>query len=65
MGNPTINTTTFKSKSKILVIAIAIIAVFVLVLVGQIGKDAYSSSNNTPDFNLKTLDGKQSVFRVI
>jgi thiol-disulfide isomerase/thioredoxin len=56
MGNLTITTTTFKSKTLVIAIAITV----VVVLVGQTGKEeAYSSSNNAPDFNLKTLDGKQ------
>jgi thiol-disulfide isomerase/thioredoxin len=45
-------------KPKILVIAITI-GVIIIFVVGQTGKEVYSSSNNAPDFNLKTLDGKQ------
>ena len=45
-------------KSKIFVIAITI-AVIVILLVVRTNNEAYSFGNNAPNFNLKTLDGKQ------
>jgi hypothetical protein len=44
------------SKSKILVIAITVAVIVVIIAAGWISKEAYSYSNNAPDFKLKTLD---------
>src|ERR671931_2914067 len=58
MINSTIITGSAFFKSKILIIAITIAVI--IILASRIGKEeVYSSNDNAPDFNLKTLDGKQ------
>jgi len=49
---------TSKSKATITIAAIIIVLIVSVAAAGSV-KIAYSQSANTPDFNLKTLDGKQ------
>jgi hypothetical protein len=53
------------SKSKILVIAITVAVIVVILAAGWISKEAYSYSNNAPDFNLKTRWKAGDIIRVI
>jgi thiol-disulfide isomerase/thioredoxin len=49
---------TSKSKTTITIAAIIIVLIISVAAAGS-AKIAYSQSSNTPDFSLKTLDGKQ------